>query len=113
MPGPQSPSLFFCKCACTSGSVFPAVSHFDVHGDVSLVGDFGVSLNNEKVFLIFARSGVGEVTAFELSFVELVEEGERDVFVLFVFEVPVDPLSVFDLEVLKDAQVDVHNVEKQ
>ena len=40
--------------------------------------------------------------------VEFVEEGQRDVLVLLVCELPVDPFAVVQLEVLEKTEVDLH-----
>lgn len=108
VPSSEAPPLFFSEGAGAGYCGFAAVAHLDIHGDIALVGDFSVALYDKEVFLVFARCGCGEVAAFELTFAELIEEGEWDVFVLFVLKLPVYPLAFLYFKVLEDAEVDIH-----
>jgi hypothetical protein len=111
VPGTMASSLLFGESAGTRDCGFAAIAHLDVHGDIAFVLSAGVSLDHEIVLLVFALGCLREVAAFELTFVEAVEEGQRDVFVLLMGEFPVDPLIVLNLEVLENTQVDVPAVE--
>lgn len=70
VPGPQTSSLLFGESTSTGHRVLTTVSHLDVHRDKSLVCNFGVSLNQEEVLLVFAGHSGGEVAAFKLSLAE-------------------------------------------
>jgi len=108
VPGPVVFFLLLGEGTSVSHMVFAAVGHFDVFGDELLVGDLGVALNKYEVVLIFLVGDEGEIATLDLSFVEAIEEGEWDVFVLVVLEFPVDPLFVLYLEILQDAKVHFH-----
>ena len=54
VPCPQSSLLFFGECAGAGHIVLSAISHLDVLGDVVLIGDFGVSLNNGELLFVLA-----------------------------------------------------------
>lgn len=108
VPSPQPSLLFFGECAGAGHIVLPAVSHLDVLGDVVLIGDFGVSLNHGELLLVLAGRSRGKVAALDLGLVKSVEKGQGDVLVLLMREGPVDPLLIFDLKILKQAQVDLH-----
>ena len=109
MPGSEASPLLFRKLSGTSDGILSAFAHLDIERD-SLVVNFGIALDNHEVVLVFASTGIVEIAAFELGFVETVEEGKWDIIVLFVLEFPVYPLFVLNLKVLKHAEVNVHEL---
>jgi hypothetical protein len=108
VPGAVVPSLLLGEGTGAGDVVFSAVTHLDVLGDEVAVGYSGVAFNDGVLLVHFAGGNEGEVTAFDLAFYEAVEEGEGDVIVLLVFEVPVDPVLLLYFEVLEHAQIYVH-----
>ena len=68
----------------------------------------GIAFNDSEVVLILFGSGISEIATLELSFVETIEEGKWDIFILFVLKLPVYPLLVLDLKIFKYAEINVH-----
>jgi hypothetical protein len=93
--------LFFGEGAGTCKVVLSAIAHLDVLTDEVLVGDLGVAFYNGELLLVLAGGDGGEVAALDLCLVEPVEEGQWDVFVLLVCEIPLDPFLILYLEVLQ------------
>lgn len=94
MPSAKSSSLFFSESSGTGKSILPAVAHLDVLADIVLIGHFSISLNHSELLLVLSHGHRAQVAALDLRLVEFVEEGQRDVLVLLVREVPVDPFAV-------------------
>jgi len=110
VPGPEPSSLLLGEGPGAGSSVFAAVSHLDVKGNISFVLSFGVPFHNSEVLFIFTGDCLREVAALELCLIEAVEEGERNVFVLLVLEFPIYPLLLRQFVVLQYAEIDVHKI---
>ena len=94
MPSTQSSSLLLGECASAGKSVLPSFTHLDVLADVILVCHLCVALHHSELLLVLARWNRAEIAALYLRLVEFVEEGERDVLVLIMCKVPLDPFTL-------------------